>query len=1143
MSVRRESVFLSLEDDGWDTKMAKHAAATALLNRELDRLDGVSVQASTSVRGTSDDVDRLSTSAVRGSSTIDQYSGRLSVLLQAATAFGPAIVPVTAVAIPAITGLASQLGFAAAGVGVLVGAFQGVGDALKAVNEYGLDPTTANLEKVQAAMEQLSPPARAFVMALSDLVPELRDLRDAAAEEIFPDWTQSLTDVERLLPRVEGVVRSVAGAIGDIGANTAESLAGPEWRDFIRFTEQEARPTLLTIAGTLGSVAHGLAELWMATQPLNDDFGTWLQDSAAQFDGWASGLAQTQGFEDFVDYVRTTGPEVADTLGSIAVAGAKIVEAAAPLGGPVLKSLELVADVVGSIADSDFGTPLFAGLTAMSAFSLATRGLESALRTVPIQKGLVEPLRALRTEVPTLREFGTYAAYLGQSNKYASEQTLAARQSVRSYVSQLGPAAAVIGSVAIASSGLGDKLGLTNTAALGLAGSIAGPLGIAVGSAVGLTLDLSASVQDLQGAMAAADSALDTGRVVEMKQALAELQSQFSGVWFDDNAVRGPLRRLWATMNGDVADTEEKVRHLQEAIRDARRGDALTQLYGETTGLGRALRTAASSADQFRDSFKSLNSVLDRSGSLIAYEQALDDLAKSIKDNGSAWDVAGEKGRANISAVNQVISAAITRSNTLKDAGKGLAAQRILDRALTDLDTFLGKNKDARAAVADQIRELRRLSSEAAHPTIDADTGPFNKKTDKASRDLQELDGDHANPFVDLYTAGFDRDAERTRQKLRDLDGDTATVFIKTITTAIGDASGGLFGGRGSASGGTVPKTGLPYADRHPYLLADGEEVISNRHGQADRHRPLLKAINAGRLAEGGTVGLVPSTYASTDPAARASTRLAAALDDATSAARRELEHRKRLLDRELQRDEAEARAAKDRVQATKDEIASIADAVKSALSSQLFPSNSQGYRSLNLPMPADFSSWDPERQQQFLRQAAMAEYQANVGLGYGAKPPTPEGVLRGDILQTKQLRSLVALLKDNGLNGRALSELVQQALETGNLDALERYAADPRLTQRYERDFRERDRLAGQLGRDVGMGALGGLLSRQEAAARAANAEVRETNRRIRALERQQAELNKTAAAQLKATKGVGDDVGRVINHGLWTGVKGRAR
>ncbi|WP_181641545.1 hypothetical protein, partial [Nocardioides massiliensis] len=63
------------------------------------------------------------------------------------------------------------------------------------------------------------------------------------------------------------------------------------------------------------------------------------------------------------------------------------------------------------------------------------------------------------------------------------------------------------------------------------------------------------------------------------------------------------------------------------------------------------------------------------------------------------------------------------------------------------------------------------------------------------------------------------------------------------------------FTGTGSADGSTVPHGG-PYVDRYPYLLAPGEEVISNRNGQADQWRPFLKAINAGRLADGGTVGL-----------------------------------------------------------------------------------------------------------------------------------------------------------------------------------------------------------------------------------------------------------------------------------------------
>jgi hypothetical protein len=73
----------------------------------------------------------------------------------------------------------------------------------------------------------------------------------------------------------------------------------------------------------------------------------------------------------------------------------------------------------------------------------------------------------------------------------------------------------------------------------------------------------------------------------------------------------------------------------------------------------------------------------------------------------------------------------------------------------------------------------------------------------------------------------------------------------------------GMFGGKNPADGGTMPRTGLPYADRHPRLLADGEEVVSNRHGQADRGRKALKLINRGHLtdamlglADGGTVGM-----------------------------------------------------------------------------------------------------------------------------------------------------------------------------------------------------------------------------------------------------------------------------------------------
>jgi hypothetical protein len=65
------------------------------------------------------------------------------------------------------------------------------------------------------------------------------------------------------------------------------------------------------------------------------------------------------------------------------------------------------------------------------------------------------------------------------------------------------------------------------------------------------------------------------------------------------------------------------------------------------------------------------------------------------------------------------------------------------------------------------------------------------------------------------------------------------------------------FAGRGYgpyAAGGTI-RGGVPGRDSVPSLLMPGEEVIKT--SAANKHRPLLKAINAGRMASGGTVGLV----------------------------------------------------------------------------------------------------------------------------------------------------------------------------------------------------------------------------------------------------------------------------------------------
>lgn len=372
MAVRRESVRLELQDAGFSTGMVKSAAATGLLEKALKSLDGTNVVIHERISESATQVDGLTKSSNRADRSINQLTGRIRLFADLAATLGPALAPLGGVALAGVAGLASQMGFAAIGAGVLVGSMQGLGDALGALNDYHLEPTTANLNAAEDALNKLSPAAADFAREAYGMLPALREIRDAGAEALFPGLTESLDDLERLAPVVARIFESVGGALGDIAADGAASLASERWADFFEFIADKAPQALSDLASTVGSLSHGLAELWMAFSPLNTDVSQWLTEAADSFDRWASGLDQTQGFQDFVNYIRETGPRVADTLGALGNAIVQIVTAAAPLGGPTLAAIEGLADVLAAIASSPAGPSLLAAASAMALLTRAT---------------------------------------------------------------------------------------------------------------------------------------------------------------------------------------------------------------------------------------------------------------------------------------------------------------------------------------------------------------------------------------------------------------------------------------------------------------------------------------------------------------------------------------------------------------------------------------------------------------------------------------------------------------------------------------------------------------------------------------------------------------------------------------------------
>lgn len=639
MATRRERVVLELEDR-FTTGMAKAAASAALLNRELDSLSKDSVRTQRSFS----DIDRSSTKLGRDSdqvgSQIDRLSGRLRVLTDVATILGPAFIPVGALAVPAVTGLASQLGFAALAGGTAVLAFQGVGTALKALNTAALKPTSANLEAADIAMQKLSPAARKFTEEIRSLIPEAQHLRDIAASGMFPGVVEGLQAMETALPHVEGVIRAVSAELGVIAADTGKALASDRWTPFLNFIAAEAPAALHDMAKAAGNTAHAVAELWIASEPLNKDFSQWLVDATADLDRWAAGLSKTQGFNEFVAYIEEHGPQVADTFGAIGNAVLQVVEAAAPLSGPVLQGVEALAKALGALADSDVGTPLFTAAAALALFNrtaaIATAGrnglagFEARLGSAGTKaRGFGANIQATRADLAVL---GSTALTAGARTERELLRMNSASARLKANLVPIGKGAGLMAGLAVASTGAADGIGLTNTVSLALAGTMVGPWGAAAGATAGLLIDMTTASDGFTASLKAADDAMKANApdATRLAAALAGLKAQQKELNTTVPPPRGGTAALRAVdqIDAKIAETKKALDFQVEA--DRANADARFMALGfEATSGG--LDAATQSAQDFKTSLDKINEALTQRSTFRDYEQALINFADRAK--------------------------------------------------------------------------------------------------------------------------------------------------------------------------------------------------------------------------------------------------------------------------------------------------------------------------------------------------------------------------------------------------------------------------------------------------------------------------------------------------------------------------------
>lgn len=1099
MATRRERVLLELEDR-FTAPMAKAAAATALLDRQLDSLSGRAVRTHRTLPAAERDVASLGRTSERAGRQIDRLSGRMQIFAEIAAMLGPALVPLGGATIPVLAGLTNQLGFAAIAGGTALVAFQGVGDALKALKDYELDPTAESFAKVREAMNELGPAGRDFVMQLRSMAPLMQELQSAAQAGLFPGLTSGLRALATRAPEIERIFTVVSRALGDLMDEAGRGLAGGSFDEFFASIEREARPALMDLGHALGDVTVGLTEMWQAFLPMSMSFGAGMARAAAGFREWATALEGSEGFENFLDYIRETGPQVRDFLGSLGSMFVQITQAVAPLGGPVLEILTAIADAIANIADSDLGTPIFAGLAALSAYNRVlaiTASLQASAFGPAAVTGRIKQTRtSLAGLTADVKTMGTTWLTAGAMSQREAARMSAASSRVSGALKGVAKGAGVLGGVALLTSGMADKLHVANTATLALAGSMAGPWGTALGAGVGALMDFTQAQSNARAAAADMASTLNeqTGAITNntrekvyaalasdgvidrAKQLGLSLDQVTDAALGNSDAlalVTAEIDTYVRSFDGDdvvqrrayefAKKVTDGIHGQSDALRDARaawrdHGEAMDITTTKATAFGDAIFRMSERVNEARQSarktakeFMAFGDTLDDTEvSLGKWISELEKQARALTEFGRNAQTAADKGlrRGLIKALQEAGPAGALRMRELANASE--AEIRRANRAwaagrtaIKDYVNTLGGipkiwiTNLKIGGLTEAERALIRIRTQVLSiPRRWSTTYYVNQVNAVNKRAAGGRDGDPSTPFA---SGGFTGNFDPRQPVGVVHGGEFVFDAVSTARAGVENLYAMQRRLRGYAGGGAVEDR-----KRKALTVKEWRDIARGFDLSGDMsQRDVAKEISAFERAVRRAGGGVSASFGDLRVEAF---RVRDALDASGRAVDREAAKREALLSKQ----------------------SSLSDSVSSGLLSNPFEKLS------------GISPWLSAGDRKALAQSSIF------------------GSLTGDIAKTKQFASLSDKLTAAGLSGDALASVQAEGLDA--VSALAGMgAADIR---KYQALFDQRQKLVSQTAAKAGDQAYGRLLEIQAAQLAETRADRHAWNQRLKRLE-----------------------------------------
>lgn len=195
------------------------------------------------------------------------------------------------------------------------------------------------MEQINVLQQSLGKEEKKALATLEDFKDNWQEIASITQKPILKSFTNSLTTFKTVLNSLRPMFVSVANGAVTLSKNMDNAFKAPDLQNFIKWMNNNAGQAFVTFGNIAGNVMRTVMNLIVAFGPLGNDMAASMEKATASWAKWAAGLSSSQRFQDFVAYTRENGPKLLKVITNFSGALRRLFAAFGPMSADMLTSL------------------------------------------------------------------------------------------------------------------------------------------------------------------------------------------------------------------------------------------------------------------------------------------------------------------------------------------------------------------------------------------------------------------------------------------------------------------------------------------------------------------------------------------------------------------------------------------------------------------------------------------------------------------------------------------------------------------------------------------------------------------------------------------------------------------------------------